>query len=327
MTTIINQTVVFIRTITRPLPPPTEEDLEIPTGCIGSLTSLQIADWHTILPQTLLALEGYTDFRKLRTLRLHSRMANDTAQNIFEIWETRRPFHSLEELELNLGGWNRQKGFYASAKNFLHSLPPLKELLLEGWHCLISVESIVETHGSTLLKLQLTYKNRSQSCRLTESDIKLLANCHLLEDLTCKVQRTGGDRAEVALYKALGTITRLKNLSLGLSVSDPALFGDDESDQGIIRPGHLLFPSQESLSLDPTFDDFDSQLCRWGLQELYRARNGHVRKFMINSAVDKKLVFEIFQKIISVKTDYCLSMERMAVYIDEPELVRIFTSS
>lgn len=98
---------------------------------------------------------------------------------------------------------------------------------------------------------------------------------------TYKVQRTGGDSTEVALYKALGTIPRLKYLSLDLAVSDPFLFGEDQSDEVIHMLGDFDTGIGELLPVDPSFDDFDSDLCRYGMQERYRARNDHARKLWL----------------------------------------------
>lgn len=81
-----------------------------------------------------------------------------------------------------------------------------------------------------------------------------------------------------------GPIT-LKLLDLALDLSDPAL-------------------DNEHASVDPHWDDFDSQPTKVDLGGINPSRNGHLRRLLINTLIDKQLASSIF-KVISAATLRC----------------------
>jgi hypothetical protein len=138
---------------------------------------------------------------------------------------------------------------------------------------------------------------------LSESSIlQIGSHCPFLEDLQITLKRSQGDAAEVALYRALRTIRRLKYLTLALNASDPALIETEHTEY------HGGAPT------DLSFDEFDNQISKRNIGMFYRSRNGHVRRVLINSAVDEDLVNEIFNSISSSKRSDVL-LEELAIEV------------
>ncbi|KAJ5587846.1 uncharacterized protein N7459_003611 [Penicillium hispanicum] len=255
----------------------------------------------------------YTNFTALQCLEL--RFAVN--QEAIERHLLRCEFPSLRSLKWWMRMKNQPIGFYTTARHFLESLPPLEELVLEGWHSLIPVDSIVIYHGSRLRKLHLLYPHRHARRCLDEPEITQLAlHCPRLEDLACKVQRSQGDSSEVARYRALGTIPRLRYLTLYLCASDPALDGGEETK---IEPWSWHGRRDRDLApTHPSFDDFDNEPSDPDTAQYYRSRNGHARRLMINTAVDEKLARAIFRVIASSKPVHAVALQGLDLRMDEP---------
>ncbi|KAJ5678992.1 hypothetical protein N7462_007236 [Penicillium macrosclerotiorum] len=309
---------------------------------LGSLEHLKIYDCALIPKSTLNEWGEFTNFSALRSLELTGPVTCEA----LACWTSACTFPNLQKLSMWLKAPLYSIELYEHARSFLRSLPPLTELCLEGWHSFLPIESIVSHHGPSLRKLALLYNKRHEKRCLTESDIKEIATyCPILEDLSCKIQRTQGDPTEVRLYRALGTIRALRNLSLDLSVADPALYGGETADQLTMCPPernsmllHELFNNWEMQlptlprpqpvsSRHPCFDKFGNELAEPDLRHFFRSRNGHVRRFMINSAVDKDLACSIFRTVAAAKPPDTLPLEGMNLRIDELEATRIFTAA
>lgn len=185
-------------------------------------------------------------------------------------------------------------------------------------------------------KLALLFEHHHHQRCLAEPEIKLIAReCPLLEELACKIQRFQGDASEVASYRALGTIKRLRYLALFLAAYDPSLNGGEEtsviSEFPIWGSGRMWDePLQPVSSTHDAWDRFDEELFFRNLGGYFRNRNGHIRRFMINSAVDERLACAIFRVISTSKknnNNNTPPLEGINIRIDEPDKNRIFAHS
>jgi len=115
-------------------------------------------------------------------------------------------------------------------------------------------------------------------------------SCLNLEILSICIERSRGDREEVALYQTIGSLSRLTSLELTLSTHQAL--------------------TDSVPTVDSRFDEYEKTIL--GVAETrqlflpHRGRNitsciGHVRSALINSAVDEKLAVQIAQAISSGK--------------------------
>ncbi|KAJ5585068.1 uncharacterized protein N7459_004868 [Penicillium hispanicum] len=277
---------------------------------LGSLKTLRIMAHGPICGTILGEWSQYTDFSVLQALELDSNVDH----GFFKYWSgLELSFPSLKTLRLDIDtdhAGRRTAEFYQTVSRVLQSLPPLSELQLIGWHSLVSVESITKTHGACLRKLCLV--STLWQC-LTEREILHLGEyCPLLEDLAGYIRRTQGDEREVALYRALGTIRRLKHLHLGLEVSPMDLCRQEDI---LALPGQLSDFEPSEPPIDPSFDEFDYEYTERNLMTTYRARNGHIKKMIINSTVDENLIRAMFQVISSAKPPDSLLLETLILEV------------
>ncbi|RMJ28571.1 hypothetical protein PHISP_00531 [Aspergillus sp. HF37] len=272
---------------------------------LGTLQELWICDkLGPLTGATLFEWAKYTDFAFLENLDLDARVENEA----LESWSTSLSFPSLKKIVLRIQpDWKvrRQTSeYYDAAQSFLQSLPPLTDLSVQGWHSLVSVGSIARRHGPRLRRLALD-SLPWQFC--TEDDIiQIGRNCPLLRELTVALPRSQGDAGEVARYRALGTVRNLRHLHLSLDVSDMDLRGSDDTS----------YDERPETPSDPSFDnDFDNQFSEENLGRAYRSRNGHARRVIINSVVDKSLACAIFQTISSPISPQWPPLERLFISV------------
>lgn len=189
---------------------------------------------------------------------------------------------------------------------FLRDLPSIKVLRVLGWP-----RSVSFTPGLNiqLQKLHLETRPISGSPPLPEDHVLQLADmCPELEDLTIEIKRSRGDAAEVARYRALGRLPRLRRLKLILDAAPPPIIPDDIVEvpargQGPWKP---YYPWPGHTDIEPWFEDgWDSEGASWYSEgvswELTPHRNGHVRDVLVNSAIDSSLALSIFGVINSAK--------------------------
>lgn len=169
---------------------------------------------------------------------------------------------------------------------FLKGLPSLQCLELVGEVDRAIFLIVLQMATTSLRKLCLLHDKGSprQSFIETNDDVESLRSSFpYLEELLLKIIRSRGNAHEVAIYKALGSMSKLRKLSLTLDVS----YSCQQPSPELGRTLPLLLPT------DATFDDYDRQ--PYGGMPAHS--NGHVRDIFINSAIDSSLVCAIFHKI------------------------------
>ncbi|KAB8269306.1 hypothetical protein BDV30DRAFT_251438 [Aspergillus minisclerotigenes] len=293
-----------------------EQDTFLPPA---SLKLLRIIDLVPLTAMTLIEWGKHTNFSELETLELCS-LAEPKA---LITWSHQLEFPKLRALYLQL----KAPAFleedapttelYEAATQFIRSLPALKELYLEGWHSMVSLDPLVHHHGCCLRKLDLAGPQAWQC--LTEHDILQLGkHCPLLESLDLMIPRSQGDATEIALYKAMGTIPRLRYLHLNLDVSDASLGRSQDNletdiDQEFRRDINPVRSTNNKPPSEPSFDEFGNNFSIKDLGGFYRSRNGHVQRLFRNSAIDSSLACLIFKAISGNKVIGSSQLERMII--------------
>ncbi|KAJ5266996.1 hypothetical protein N7478_009804 [Penicillium angulare] len=256
-------------------------------------------------------LEGwsqYTDFSTLQTLKIHGRLNDD----VFRIWNrTKLSLTSLRALSLNIGSNAlRSADFYNSANNFLHSVPPLTELEFEGWHSLISIESLVDYHGPHLHKLKLLNPTAWQF--VNEEEIQLIdEGCPSLQELGVPLNRSQDEFEQFILYMALGSMKNLSTLHLDYQILPPRTH--EISREAMTYLSERMLSHANPPLKDPSFDEFQSQSCGEVRYKEHQLRNGHVERIMVESIIDKKLACEIFQVISDAKPFESVKMKDVII--------------
>ena len=258
----------------------------------ASIEELHFEESGNFKSQLLCDWSDCTDFSALQVLHIAGILEDDA----FNIWnKAGMSFPFLRSLSLNLGpDVARSAEFYESARTFITDLPWLCELELNGWHTIVSVESLVACHGSRLRKLELTDPPPWQF--LNEQEIHVLGDrCPLLQELAIPVLRTQGDVEELKVYKALGSLKNLQHLDLTYQVT-PVTFHQFPRES-------IYSGSTNNLSILNTppknvlWDDFENEFIYLDGSR-FSLSNGHVRSVIIDSVIDEKLISAVF-KVIS----------------------------
>jgi hypothetical protein len=265
----------------------------------GSLRFLQLESYSSIMKELVEDWRAHTDFSVLRVLKLQNVLEEDALN--FLAMNCRFP--SLVTLALRLCNRDLQRqptiNYDDITSRFLRSLPHLSTIELVGQVSNVIFDSVLDHHGSSLRKLwvlPLTYQS------LTQRDIRRIRDhCPLLEDLRLTIRRSRGDATEVATYKALGSLPKLRHLSLGL----------DATGYDVLSDAFVVIPD------DPSFDEFDQQYFKvLGGHNYRNPRNGHLQDAFINSALDETLARAIFRTISLGKRDGSLPLERLKVRVN-----------
>ena len=308
-----------------------------------ALRELHFDDTWEIRTQTLYEWEGRFDFSRVEVLRLHKPLDDDRDEYssflryFYPLLYANKSFRSLKVLELQLDCTDRldriDEYFCSLISKCIESLSPLWELTLEGWGKMIPLEDILHTHGSALRKLSLKNDGRSHAVYcLSESDITLIAsNCPLLEELSCKVHRSEGDNVEVAIYRALGKISRLKYLLLYLTASY-CHWNDRTYGSFMNARSHLPIRAPGLCEQHWTAED-DCEICHGcrmtvpnkfncpgSPENPHKCRNGDIRQFMIDSSLDKDLACAIFRELATSKPEGSPRLEVMTIRVEGLEI-------
>lgn len=159
---------------------------------------------------------------------------------------------------------------------FLEDIRPLSRLCLSGPICSTdrTFTTILHKHGASLRNLRLDRGRHKPGMSGAEwiRKIGLLAEfCPRLEILNLGIARSQGDQSEVAIYRTLSWIQRLKYLRLSLDISE-------------FHPRRL-----EALKDGGGVDDDEVSLVRRPYVDFATSR-----ACLINSAIDSNLALSIF---------------------------------
>ncbi|THW58087.1 hypothetical protein D6D25_02904 [Aureobasidium pullulans] len=244
---------------------------------------------------------NYVDFSALRALELE--LMHLTLVLIIE-WKDSHELDIIKQTEVD---------------DFVRSLPPLKDLKIDGAVGPSTFRAIVQRHASTLKRLWMGNVETWPREEVTSCFTGVLQEHPLLqlEDLTLAIRRSKGDENEVAIYKTLGSLPRLQTLDLTLDCADesilPHVVGPDTSFLGR-AVGKDVTDNDEAMELtqDLSSDDFHRQT----FKDLQTADGthlsyGHIRDAFINSALDEKLARAIHQIMIATKGPRSLPLQRL----------------
>ncbi|OBT41347.1 hypothetical protein VE00_08507 [Pseudogymnoascus sp. WSF 3629] len=274
----------------------------------GSLRCLQLPNYYTI--SILRDLRVHNDFSILRTLQFKSGIDIKSLNFL-----TSCTFSSLTNLVLSLiieqgyGAPPLPEDYCYAASGFLYSLPPLRSLTIGENVPQIILDSALDHHGSSLRKLHL-YPQSGIHRILLEDIVHIGEHCPLLENLKLAIHRSKGDGAEVAAYKAIGSIPGLRRVSLNLLATKIAPHHETPSD----------LTTHPEIPNGPTCDEFDKLYFYDRFPPItlndpgsFIPHNGQICEAFINNALDGALAQQVFWSIPSGKPDSSLPLERLKV--------------
>lgn len=246
----------------------------------GALEHLALLGQGAWSPTVLEGWQRATDFSVLRSLDIrtwaHSSVLGGAPENIHIT------LPGLKELRLQIRDMPGSGNSAESCVAFLSGLPPLETLDYYGsfgdagevLHCIFA------RHGPALRKLVL-----SQQVDLPAM-LHMQQSCPRLEDLKIGVKRSLSDENEVAMYRALGRLPSLKELILVLDCSVKPRVQPGSSEE------HVLPAAEPEEEFD---DPIDREL--WHVDGMTKAKRGHVRIMLLNTAVDEALAWSIWDTI------------------------------
>ena len=240
----------------------------------GSLITLGLAGYSDRLDRAKLNdWASQTDFSELREMAFaiedRTLLADMAINNVLP---------SLHTLVVTLERRKEDEQFKAAVEDFFSVLKPLRVLRLSGTLHRELLAKICERHGDTLRELSLRpyedyYDMAGPPLELTSDDVIMLADkCNTLRDLRISIRRSMGNRKETKCYEALGRISTLRRVNLILDCTNPE------------NPGE---PS-------PEWDDFEKTFAARSTPRTYY---GHIKRAIVNSAVDESLALSIWEVI------------------------------
>lgn len=247
---------------------------------------------------------------QLKFLSLETRAASSTTRFLAQ-----SNFSALRSLRLTCSvsaSIEKDIQYYRNVKQFVQQLRQLKDLELIMWDFNMLGLAECLSPGLETLKLvdfeeESTFATayqphprhlRPYEINLSESEIsEIVHRCPEIRELHIQFRRSRGDAAEVGIYKLLGSLPKLRHLSLGLSAAPPPVL---ELDNGV-----------QDTAIEPHFDDIGSAYA----QRPYR--KGHYRDALDNSAIDRKLAFYIFHAVSSGKASGSAPLQSLDVRVRE----------
>ncbi|KAH6844613.1 hypothetical protein B0I37DRAFT_343081 [Chaetomium sp. MPI-CAGE-AT-0009] len=194
---------------------------------LDTLVLSNISSGHS---EELKAWNARADYRTLRCFEYYGCISVQALQTLTSM-AANECFHSLRELGLTVSssvGHENATEVHVdqSTASFLQTLPPLQRLKLHGHFGSITVEAVLRRHGSTLRKLHLLpYRSKDHDDLDTEAGHvrEIQQRCPRLEHVELRVRRRQGGPEEVAVYRTLGKIPRLRRATLLLDCRSPFL--------------------------------------------------------------------------------------------------------
>lgn len=272
-----------------------------PREAPGSLSCLQLyAPLDGAIPaQDLANWSMHTDFATLQTLKFDDSIGMDALDYLVS---ASHGFPSLERLHFilktpqELEEADSASRYYQLVRQFISRLRGLRELGITWWHRDIDLGTILAPELQTLLL---------RSCRdghPTARDVtEIRKRCPFLTELTLTVLRSKGDANETAVYRELGALPRLQQLSLEMDARLPPPVLD-----GYLPP-------------DPSFDKYDREPFINYHRETSFFKcylNGHYRDAFINGAMDENLALDIFRTISRAKPNHSIPLQKLVIRFD-----------
>ena len=164
-----------------------------------------------------------TDFSFLRRFTPPSNLKPE-ALDLLTSMAVENRFRSLQALNLSVAAVSTEWGsptVDGRTSLLLRSVPPLQELRLGGGFGIQAFHTVLHRHGPTLRKLHLLPP--SSTSRINDFAYNIPAHFTRLETLRLRIQRQQGKPEEVAVYRALAKLPRLRRATLVLDCYVPSL--------------------------------------------------------------------------------------------------------
>ncbi|KAK4494501.1 hypothetical protein PRZ48_014799 [Zasmidium cellare] len=255
----------------------------------ASLDELVLTGDDLIPRVRLVEWSEHTDFRVLGALLIHQAMSLDAIE-----WLAQTAMPSLRNLFIILRGDSPNSDQEADCSTpggkLLLSVPPLRALGVVGQLSRPRLHDAMSRHGSSLTQLDLRPGGaKKHRLVLGPEEVEWISRyCLTLEILEMTVKRSQGDSQEVAMYRAIGRMPRLQTLILTL----------DSSERGVLTES--LSDNEKDLSCEEDFDELDMEILDWNTSHSV-PRKGHLRKMLINSALDETLARSIYDTMAASK--------------------------
>ncbi|CAI6340713.1 unnamed protein product [Periconia digitata] len=191
---------------------------QAPKGRLRTLFTT-VEAWNEICASCVQRWSERTDFELLEHLQIG--LSGDSMHKMVHL-KSQGAFKSLRALELSYDRdrYTSSSSTFEAAELMLSVLEPLESLRT---HCPINTDifdAIISRHGANL---RVLYFEKIE-VMFNSNNIRQIANsCPHLEDIEFNMLRTCGNKEEVEIYKALGSMPRLKraSLTLDLWIYDP----------------------------------------------------------------------------------------------------------
>ena len=272
----------------------------------GSLKRLQLK-YFELRSEDIEKWSTITQFSLLEEMSL----AGDISTEALQMLGSKSDFPCLTTLSLDFGDANteyhqiHQAGFAISAEKFFIKLPSLLSLELKGDINSSTLRIILDCHGKTLRRLWLLSRSHHSRAMRTHNEILLIRDsCSLVENLNLMIPRYQSNATEVAIYKTIGSFTKLQTLSLTLATSESKDLPTADADHD----------EEYKTPFNPRFDSFDH--APYGDPYFgQRPLNGDVRLALINSALDADLAREIYSTIAQSKPRGALPLHNLELHV------------
>lgn len=238
------------------------------------------------------------DFSALRVLRL------DTVVTNLEYLPSPSEFPVLETLAFECCRAARME-YWKTLSKFLSALPRLTALQIKHWSRSMS---FVPALNPNLHYLDFSTSMQVFGESLKDDHIHQLADiCPELRELIVEIKRSRGNAQEVSLYRAMGRLPRLQNLTLHLDAAPPGL---DSTVEYFDPNGEMI---SHGTAIESWFDAKDARTVDGPLRPY---RQGHVYDALVNSAIDSDLARSIFDVVDEAKAGIkgaVLPLERLKI--------------
>ncbi|KAJ5414051.1 hypothetical protein N7509_000678 [Penicillium cosmopolitanum] len=264
----------------------------------GALRYLRLDNTYLIKKDDIKYWATCTDFSALEVFKLKATLETD----LLHYLSTEVDLARLKTLALTPN--EIENNDYQQFNIFIQQLRPLSSLELKGWMLSSVLDGIMNGHGTSLVELKLAESQGNESVgSIKKHDLSAIAqSCPLLRYLDLTLDRTGGDSEEAALYKILGSLPRLKCVSLTFHVSKTWDYIDGPGDMDDL--------------VNTDFDDEFDQQVQWAVRRAAggsEACNGAIRERLVNCALDSALGRAIFGAISAGKPEGSVSLEKLRI--------------